>query len=172
VRENGGQYTHAAIWTAMAFALLGDHAYAWQLFAMLNPVSHGDCPEAIARYRVEPYVMAADLYGAPPHTGRGGWNWYTGAAGWMYRLAVETLLGLERHPDHLRLNPRLPSGVLERFALHYRVGEHFYHIAVEAGPPGAGVKVTLDGTEQADGRIPLLYDGRDHQAMVRCGRSA
>lgn len=166
VRENGGQYTHAAIWTAMAFAMLGEHAYAWQLFAMLNPVSHGDSPAAIARYRVEPYVMAADLYGAPPHTGRGGWSWYTGAAGWMYRLALETLLGLERYPDHLRLNPRLTSGAMERFVLHYRFGERFYHIAVCPTPPGAGARVILDDAEQTDGRIPLLSDGRDHQVTV------
>ncbi|MHB1202154.1 MAG: GH36-type glycosyl hydrolase domain-containing protein, partial [Acidithiobacillus sp.] len=92
VRENGGQYTHAAIWTTMAFAMMGDRERAWELFAMLNPVNHGSTPAAIERYKVEPYVMCADIYGAPPHTSRGGWTWYTGAAGWMYRLTVETLL--------------------------------------------------------------------------------
>jgi cellobiose phosphorylase len=95
VRENGGQYTHAAIWATTAFAMMGDTEHAWELFAMLNPVNHGNQSEAIEQYKVEPYVMSADIYGAAPHTGRGGWTWYTGAAGWMYRLSVETLLGLQ-----------------------------------------------------------------------------
>jgi len=95
VRENGGQYTHGAIWTVMAFALLGDSERAWELFALLNPVHHGGTPAQIATYRVEPYVVAADVYAVAPHVGRGGWTWYTGSAGWMYRLLVETLLGGE-----------------------------------------------------------------------------
>ncbi|MDD5708118.1 MAG: cyclic beta 1-2 glucan synthetase, partial [Kiritimatiellae bacterium] len=166
VRENGGQYTHASIWTAMAFALLGESDYAWELLRMLNPITHGNTPEAIARYRVEPYVMAADVYSAPPHTGRGGWTWYTGSAGWMYRLAMETLLGLERHPNHLRLNPRLPSKGWRNFKLHYRYGENFYHITVQQVDSDARRGVTLDGEAQADGRIPLRDDRRDHHATV------
>ena len=98
VRENGGQYTHAAIWTVMAFAAMGDAKRAWELFALINPVTHGDTAEAIALYRVEPYVVAADVYAVPPHTGRGGWTWYTGSAGWMYRLITESLLGLRLEP--------------------------------------------------------------------------
>ena len=94
VRENGGQYTHGAIWAAMAFAALGDSRRAWELLAMINPVNHAKSPEAIATYKVEPYVVAADVYALSPHTGRGGWTWYTGSAGWMYRLIVESLLGL------------------------------------------------------------------------------
>ncbi len=94
VRENGGQYTHAAIWAAMAFAALGDRQRAWELFAMINPVNHARSPEAMATYKVEPYVVAADVYAVAPHTGRGGWTWYTGSAGWLYRLIVESLLGL------------------------------------------------------------------------------
>ncbi|MHB1707649.1 MAG: GH36-type glycosyl hydrolase domain-containing protein, partial [Acidithiobacillus sp.] len=109
VRENGGQYTHAAIWTTMAFAMMGDRERAWELFAMLNPVNHGSTPAEIERYKVEPYVMCADIYGAPPHTSRGGWTWYTGAAGWMYRLTVETLLGLQLEVDHLRIAPCIPA---------------------------------------------------------------
>src|SRR4030067_239513 len=93
VRENGGQYTHAAIWAAMAFARLGDSRRAWELLAMINPVNHGKTPEGVATYKVEPYVAAADVYALAPHTGRGGWTWYTGSAGWMYRLIVESLLG-------------------------------------------------------------------------------
>ena len=95
VRENGGQYTHAAIWMAMAFAKLGDSRRAWELMTMINPVNHGNSPESIATYKVEPYVAAADVYAVQPHTGRGGWTWYTGSAGWMYRLIMESLLGTE-----------------------------------------------------------------------------
>ena len=99
VRENGGQYTHAAIWTAMAFARMGDTERAWELFNMLNPVHHGGTDARIATYKVEPYVVTADIYAVEPHVGRGGWTWYTGSAGWMYRLLVETLLGIERKGD-------------------------------------------------------------------------
>jgi hypothetical protein len=94
VRENGGQYTHAAIWSAMAFAAMGENERAWELFTLLNPVRHGGTSEQIATYKVEPYVVAADVYAVAPHTGRGGWTWYTGSASWMYRLLVETLLGV------------------------------------------------------------------------------
>ena len=93
VRENGGQYTHAAIWTSMAFAALGDGARAWELLGMINPVGHGKSAEAIAKYKAEPYVVAADVYAVAPHTGRGGWTWYTGSAGWLYRLILESLIG-------------------------------------------------------------------------------
>ncbi|HET9376840.1 MAG TPA: protein ndvB, partial [Chthoniobacterales bacterium] len=109
VRENGGQYTHAAVWTVMAFALLGDHDRAWQLVGLLNPINHATTPATAAIYKVEPYVIAADVYAVPPHTGRGGWTWYTGSAGWMYRLLTETLLGLNREGDRLWLTPRLPT---------------------------------------------------------------
>ncbi|NLF23724.1 MAG: cyclic beta 1-2 glucan synthetase, partial [Lentisphaerae bacterium] len=163
---NGGQYTHAAIWTAMAFAELGDAETAWQLFDLLNPVNHSLTPATAARYRVEPYVMTADIYSVAPHTGRGGWSWYTGAAGWMYRLAVETLLGFERHPDHLRINPRLPSIGLDHFRLTYRFRSATYHIEVRRAPAGAPPEVIVDGIPQADGRMPLLDDGRDHTATV------
>src|SRR3990167_9380647 len=101
VRENGGQYTHGAIWTVMAFAALGDSARAWELFGMINPVNHASAEAAIATYKVEPYVVAADVYAVAPHTGRGGWTWYTGSAGRMYRLIVESLLGLKREGDKL-----------------------------------------------------------------------
>ena len=96
VRENGGQYTHGAIWAAMAFAALRDTERAWELFAMINPINHTRSPHAVATYRAEPYVVAADVYAVAPHTGRGGWSWYTGSAGWMYRLILESLLGFSR----------------------------------------------------------------------------
>jgi len=97
------------IWTTMAFAMLGDSKRAWELFALLNPVNHGNTPELIEIYKVEPYVMCADIYGAAPHTGRGGWTWYTGSAGWMYRLTVETLLGLQLDINQLRITPNMPT---------------------------------------------------------------
>src|SRR5205807_1777968 len=122
VRENGGQYTHGAIWATMAFALLGETDRAWELFALLNPVHHGATAGQISTYKVEPYVVAADVYAVAPHTGRGGWTWYTGSAGWMYRLLLETLLGLQLEGDRLRLNPRMPK-TWTKFAIHYRYRE-------------------------------------------------
>ncbi len=170
VRENGGQYTHAAIWAAGAFALLGDRERAWELFAMLNPINHGATPEEIERYKVEPYVMSADIYGAAPHTGRGGWTWYTGAAGWMYRLTVETLLGLNLEVDRLRIAPCVPAS-WESYKIHYRYRETFYHITVKRG--GAqGTRVTLDGAilNDSDGNgwgvIPLVDDRCEHHVEV------
>jgi cellobiose phosphorylase len=168
VRENGGQYTHAAIWTTMALAMLGDTERAWEYFAMLNPVNHGSTPEAIGRYKVEPYVMCADIYGAPPHTGRGGWTWYTGASGWMYRLTVETLLGLRLEVDQLRITPCIPAH-WESYTIHYRYRETVYHILVEriAEPSARPMHVTVDGIERSDNRIPLIDDRQDHAVEVR-----
>lgn len=163
VRENGGQYTHAAIWTTMAFAMLGDTGRAWEFFAMLNPVNHGSTPEAIARYQVEPYVMCADIYGVSPHIGRGGWTWYTGAAGWMYRLTVETLLGLQLEVDHLRITPCFPDD-WDAYKIHYRFRETVYHITIRRMSESSGQdeRVTVDGNEQQDMRIPLVDDRREH----------
>src|SRR6185436_1218291 len=129
VRENGGQYTHAAIWAAMAFAALGDNARAWELLGMINPLHHGESEGRTAVYKVEPYVVAADVYGVAPHTGRGGWTWYTGSAGWMYRLITESLLGLRRTANQLRFAPCLP-GDWQEFQLRYRYGETYYQILV------------------------------------------
>ena len=129
MRENGGQYTHGAIWAAMAFAALGDRVRAWELTGMINPVNHSRTAEGLATYKVEPYVVAADVYALPPHTGRGGWTWYTGSAGWMYRLIVESLLGLRLDVDRLHFAPCLPPEWKE-FKLHYRHGEAIYHITV------------------------------------------
>ena len=170
VRENGGQYTHAAIWTTMAFAMLGDTERAWEFFALLNPVHHGSTPEAIERYKVEPYVMCADIYGVSPHTGRGGWTWYTGAAGWMYRLTVETLLGLQLEVDHLRIAPCVPADWAS-YKIHYRYRETVYHITVKrvGEPPGQVNRVTVDGAEQHDARIPLIDDRREHTVEVTLG---
>jgi cellobiose phosphorylase len=130
VRENGGQYTHAAIWAVMAFAAQGDPRRAWECFDLINPLRHGHTPEAVARYQVEPYVVAADVYAVPPHEGRGGWTWYTGSASWMYRLMTESLLGLRRQDATLVFTPCLPrewSG----FSLQYRWGLTVYEIEVQ-----------------------------------------
>ncbi len=169
VRENGGQYTHAAIWAASAFALLGERERAWELFAMLNPVNHGSTPEAIERYKVEPYVMSADIYGAAPHTGRGGWTWYTGASGWMYRLIVETLLGLQLEGERLRIAPCVPAHWAS-YKMHYRYRETVYHIAFQRVAQGCA-RITLDGAllEEnglAQAFIPLLDDRREHHVEV------
>ncbi len=167
VRENGGQYTHGAIWMAMAFAQLGDNPRAWELMAMINPVNHGKSPETVATYKVEPYVVAADVYAVSPHTGRGGWTWYTGSAGWMYRLIVESLLGLRLTADRLSFAPLLPAD-WEGFTIHYRYRETVYHIAILRGQAGDGVAdVTVDGVPQPDKTIPLVDDQREHAVEVR-----
>lgn len=166
VRENGGQYTHAAIWTTTAFAMLGDKDRAWALFDMLNPINHGSDAEAIERYKVEPYVMCADIYGASPHTGRGGWTWYTGAAGWMYRLIVETLLGLQLEVDQLRITPCIPDH-WPSFIIHYRYRETVYHITVKRVGETSGLvsSIMLDGNI-IDDVIPLVDDWQDHYVEV------
>jgi cyclic beta-1,2-glucan synthetase len=153
VRENGGQYTHAAIWAAMAFAHLGDAARAWELLSIINPVNHASSPAASQTYKVEPYVVAADVYAVAPHIGRGGWTWYTGAAGWMYRLIVESLLGVQREGDVLRISPRLPAGH-PGFTLSYRYGASIYRIAVTRGAVDAAAPLAID--------IPLVDDGGRH----------
>jgi cyclic beta-1,2-glucan synthetase len=170
VRENGGQYTHGAIWAAMAFAALGDARRAWELTAMINPVNHATSAKGIATYKVEPYVMAADVYALAPHTGRGGWSWYSGSAGWMYRLIVESLLGLRLEGGRLHLAPCLPAN-WPAFKIHYRYRETVYHIAVSqdsVGEQGAHVAmtVTVDGEERDDQEIPLIDDHREHLVEV------
>jgi cyclic beta-1,2-glucan synthetase len=167
VRENGGQYTHAAVWASMAFAALGDSRRAWELFGIINPVNHSRSPEGFAAYKVEPYVVAADVYALSPHTGRGGWTWYTGSAGWMYQLIVESLLGLRLEMDKLRFAPCLPAD-WKQFKLHYRYRETVYHIAVlQTVAAKAGMNVTVDGIEQDDRAIPLVDDRQEHSVEVR-----
>jgi len=163
VRENGGQYTHGAIWTAMAFAMMGESERAWELFTMLNPVHHGATARQVATYKVEPYVVAADVYAMPPHTGRGGWTWYTGSAGWMYRLLVETLLGVNREGDHLRLEPRMPQA-WTRYKIHYRYCQTVYHITIIrlAADSTKVAALTLDGTEIPGPMLPLRDDRKEH----------
>ena len=166
VRENGGQYTHAAIWATMAFAALGDSRRAWELLSMINPINHARSPEGTAIYKVEPYVVAADVYAVSPHTGRGGWTWYTGSAGWMYRLIVESLLGVRLDVDRLYVAPCLPAEWKE-FTLHYRYRETRYHITVTHVTAGNGAtSVTVDGVKQFDQAIPLVDDRQEHSVEI------
>ena len=168
VRENGGQYTHGAIWTVMAFALMGENERAWELFTLLNPIHHGGTPEQIATYKVEPYVVAADVYAVAPHTGRGGWTWYTGSAGWMYRLLIETLLGVNLEGDQLRLTPRLPKD-WQTYKIHYRYRQTVYHITISrlAADSGDINHLSLDGKELAAKTIPLVDDRREHSVELK-----
>jgi cellobiose phosphorylase len=170
VRENGGHYSHAAIWVALAFAMLGDKKRAWELFGALNPVRHADTPGKAEVFRVEPYVMPGDILTAPPNRGRGGWTWYTGSAGWMYRLAVETLLGLRLEGNKLRLEPLLPDD-WESCRVHYRFKETFYHITFRrvGGPGDRVVRVSADGRDPGGPFIPLADDRADHQVEVLLG---
>ena len=168
VRENGGQYTHGAIWAAMAFALSGENERAWELFALLNPVHHGGTPVRIATYKVEPYVLAADVYAVPPHTGRGGWTWYTGSAAWMYRLLVETLLGVNLEGDQLRLTPRLPES-WPSFKIHYRYRQTVYHITITrlAADSSETNQCWLDGEALSGTTIPLRDDQQEHAVEMK-----
>jgi len=168
VRENGGQYTHAGIWTAMAFALMGENDRAWELFDLLNPVRHGGTPRQIATYKVEPYVVAADVYAVAPHTGRGGWTWYTGSAGWMYRLLIETLLGVNLAGDQLRLTPRLPKG-WKSYHVRYRYRQTVYQITITRLPADSGDvnQLSLDGKELPGENVPLVDDRREHSVALK-----
>jgi cyclic beta-1,2-glucan glucanotransferase len=170
VRENGGQYTHAALWTVIAFALLGDGDRAGELFGLLNPINHASTRAGLHKYKVEPYVAPGDVYAVPPHTGRGGWTWYTGSAGWMYRAAIEYILGFKLAGDRLRIDPCVPRFWRE-FEITYRRGNTTYQIKVEN--PHAlcrGVAaIFLDGVEQTEAQIPLADDGKSHQVRILMG---
>ncbi len=169
VRENGGQYTHAAIWAAMAFARLGDRQRAWELFTLINPVNHARSAAEVDVYKVEPYVVAADVYAVAPHMGRGGWTWYTGSAAWMYRLIIESLLGLTLEVDKLRVTPCIPKE-WDGFKLHYRYRETVYHISVLQQTDGKEpMGIHVDGKSQKDNFIPLFDDHKEHWVEVRIG---
>ena len=162
IRENGGQYTHAAVWTAMAFAALGDAERAWELFAMLDPIHHARSPQAVALYKIEPYVIAGDVYAFAPHAGRGGWSWYTGSAAWMYRFLLESLLGLEVEAGQLRFAPCVPQEWTS-FKVHFRYRQTRYHVTVLRSPQWVGApRLTVDGVTQPGQTIALVDDRREH----------
>jgi cellobiose phosphorylase len=150
----------------MAFAAQGDAVRAWELLDMINPLHHGETPAGIAVYKVEPYVAAADVYAVPPHTGRGGWTWYTGSAGWMYRLIVESLLGLRLEAGRLRFAPCLPAD-WQGFKLRYRHHDTVYRITMRrhAGDLEE-TSVSLDGVVQPESTVPLVDDRQEHQIEV------
>ncbi len=170
VRENGGQYTHAALWTVLAFAELGDGNRAAELFSMINPITHTRDAAALSTYRAEPYVVAADLYSQAPHVGRGGWTWYTGSAGWMYRVGVESILGLRRRGGGLHIDPCIPKE-WPGYEMVFKSGPAEYRIVVE-NPQGVsrGVRtLEVDGVDCTGQNIPILEDGVVHQVRVVLG---
>jgi cyclic beta-1,2-glucan synthetase len=172
VRENGGQYTHAALWFAMAMARQGDGERAVKMLRMLNPIERARDPETVWRYGVEPYVIAADVYRLPGRIGQGGWSWYTGSAAWMYRAWIEEVLGLKIRGTQMQVSPVIP-GYWEGFSLRYRHGEAIYEIKVE-NPHGIkqGVLwVELDGRRMPDGVIPLETSLVKHRVLVHMGLS-
>jgi cellobiose phosphorylase len=169
VRENGGQYTHAAIWATMAFAVLGDRERAWELLRMINPVLHGNNGPAIEQYKVEPYVMTADVYGVGSHAGRGGWSWYTGSAAWMYRLLLESLLGLRVRGDRLSVAPLLPAN-WDSFELRYCFGNTLFRVTVNQSTGDGVQRVVLDGVSQPNGEVQLIDDGREHSVEIAMPR--
>jgi cyclic beta-1,2-glucan synthetase len=171
VRENGGQYTHAALWFAMALARRGDGTRAAKILRILNPIERARDPETVWRYGLEPFVVAADVYRLPGRVGQGGWSWYTGSAAWMYRAWIEEVLGLKVRGDHLQLDPVIP-GNWEGFHLRYRHGEAIYDIQVE-NPEGLerGVaRVELDGQQLKEGLIPLERALVKHRVVVTLGK--
>jgi cyclic beta-1,2-glucan synthetase len=173
VRENGGQYTHGAVWAALACVIQGDGDKAAELLSMLNPIRHADSPAGVHRYKVEPYVACADVYSEPPHVGRGGWTWYTGSAGWMYRVTLEWLLGFRVQGAMLLLDPCIPRS-WPGFEIVFKYRSSRYEILVE-NPDGVSrgvVLVRLDGESLPNCRetlIPLVDDGATHHVRLTLG---
>ena len=167
IRENGGQYTHAATWVVLATALLGQGERAAELFGLLNPILHADLPEKVARYKVEPYVVAADVYGRPPHTGRGGWTWYTGSAAWLYRVGLEAILGFHQRGSRLEIKPCIPPG-WPRYEITWHYRSATYHVVVDnsSGSGGGVHSLTVDGNAVPAGAIDLADDGQRHEVRL------
>jgi cellobiose phosphorylase len=170
IRENGGQYTHAATWVVLATALQGRGDRALELWNLINPVYHATTPADVEHYKVEPYVVCADVYGAPPHTGRGGWTWYTGSASWLYRVALEAILGLRLAGDRLHFEPCVPPS-WAGYEITYRYRSATYRVRVEnPTDTGRGVRSVTVDDQPVPGRIvPLRDDGRTHDVRVTLG---
>jgi cyclic beta-1,2-glucan synthetase len=168
IRENGGQYTHGSLWLAMAWARMsrttGDGTRAVSLLRMMNPIEHSRDPQTAAKYAGEPYVAAADVYSAPGRVGRSGWTWYTGSAGWMYRIWIEEVLGLQVRGQTLSLRPVIPSE-WQGFELVYRYRSATYEITVKRVSSGGG-GVELDGRPSETTWIPLIDDNAIHRVTV------
>jgi cyclic beta-1,2-glucan synthetase len=166
-RENGGQYTHAAVWLVMAFAALGDNKRTYELLNMINPVHHGATTDAIATYKVEPYVIASDIYALSTQAGHGGWTWYTGASGWMYQLITESVLGLKLETDKLTFTPCIPAE-WKSFKMKYRYRDTNYNITVlQTSAENEGLKLTVDGVEQQNKFIPLVDNKKEHSVELK-----
>jgi len=170
IRENGGQYTHAAIWMAMAFSKLKDAHKVWELLQYINPINHGRTAAEIEVYKAEPYVVAGDVYTLPPHTGRAGWTWYTGSAGWMYQLIMESLLGLFKEGNILRFNPCLPPE-WKIVKLQYLYVDTMYHIQIQQKAFFEGISVTSDGMLQTHPEVLLVDDTKSHVIAILIGLS-
>jgi cyclic beta-1,2-glucan synthetase len=172
VRENGAQYTHAALWVVLATAMMGDDERALALWQMINPLSHTSDAAGLDTYKVEPYVVAADVYTAEGHVGRGGWTWYTGSASWMYRVALEAILGFRKTGESLHIDPSVPSG-WSGFTIEYRYGSSQYTIDVRIthGAPREATRITADGRTVGVDGIPLVDDGQPHMVVVEIARS-
>ncbi|MBC7886871.1 MAG: cyclic beta 1-2 glucan synthetase [Ferruginibacter sp.] len=168
VRENGGQYTHAAVWLVMAFAAMGNKQKTWELLQMINPVNHGKDADLLAEYKVEPYVVAADVYGETLNKGRGGWTWYTGSAGWMYQLIIDSFIGLKKEGNMMHFKPCIPPE-WPSVKIQYRYEASLYKIQYQqsSGQTGEATTVLLDGTLQPGGNITLVNDGLTHEVIVR-----
>ena len=171
IRENGGQYTHAAVWMVIAFARLGNNKRVWELLQLINPVNHGLTAGDINTYKVEPYVLAADVYAVAPHAGRGGWTWYTGSAGWLYRLIIESFLGLQQVGNQLTVVPCIPEE-WNFFTIHYRFKTTLYHIAITQSTNIEKTNTVLDGLQQPGNVIILIDDGADHQVDIRLSKKS
>jgi cyclic beta-1,2-glucan synthetase len=174
IRENGGQYTHAATWSVIAFAMLGQGDKAAELLSMLNPVNRASTRANVQRYKVEPYVVAADVYSVAPHVGRGGWTWYTGSAGWMYRAGLEWILGFRQQGASLLITPCIPKQ-WPRVEIVFKYHTARYEIVIE-NPDGVSrgvVHMRLDGATLwgSEARIPLVDDGKTHSVRVLLGAS-
>jgi cyclic beta-1,2-glucan synthetase len=172
IRENGGQYSHAAMWAILAFAKLGAGDKAHDLFALLNPINHARTPTEADCYRVEPYVLAADVYSVPPHVGRGGWTWYTGSAAWMYRAGIEGILGIRREGSFVVIEPRIPPE-WPGYEAAIQMGSSRFEISVVNASSSGGViaRAILDGAEIdcSEGYVRVALDGAPHHLSIKTG---
>jgi cellobiose phosphorylase len=166
VRENGGQYTHAAIWLIMAFAKTGNKERVWELLQLINPIKHATTAQEVNVYKVEPYVVAADVYGIEPHTGRGGWTWYTGSAAWMYQLILEQFLGLNKQGSRLSFKPVVPEE-WQGFEMTYTYMATRYKLTFSHEPGLKQVKINVDGEDREEDFVQLVNDGVNHEVMIR-----
>ena len=168
VRENGGQYTHAAIWLVMAYAALKDRQQTWQLLQMINPINLGRDAASIVTYKVEPYVMAADVYAVSTHKGRGGWTWYTGSAGWMYQLIIESFMGIKRTGNELSFDPCIPDEWNE-YKMSYQFIDTTYKIIFTKDNYLKGMKVLVNNVAQESKTVILVNDSGEHFVKVVLG---